>query len=151
MSHNEHYTATISVDQTPDQVFAAITDVRGWWNQNIVGGTADLDDEFVFSDQGIRFSQFRLTEVVPGARVVWKLLDSYLGFVADHDEWTNTRVIFDIAATAEGTTVHFTHEGLTAAGECFEACSRGWDFYIYKSLPMLITTGTGDPIPKAEA
>jgi hypothetical protein len=147
----DHYTSTVSVDHTPDEVFAAITDVRGWWNENILGGTADLGDEFVFADQGIRFSRFRLTEVVPGKRVVWQVVDAYLSFIEEHDEWTGTRVVFDLTAGAEGTTIHFTHEGLMAASPCFEACSRGWDFYTKQSLPMLIATGTGQPIPKGEA
>lgn len=151
MSRTDHLTARISVSHTPDEVFAAITNVRGWWSENIIGATAAADDEFVFYEagDGIRFSRFRLTEVVPGRRVVWHVVDSYLIFIEDHDEWTDTRVIFDISAGSDGTTVHFTHEGLTAADSaCFEACSRGWTFYITESLPRLIATGTGQPMPK---
>lgn len=161
MSNTEYLTATMSVTQTPDEVFAAITNVRGWWNENIIGNTAALHDEFVFTDdtdhagetvsakKGIRFSRFRLTEVVPGKRMVWHVVDAYLTFIEDRDEWTDTHVIFDITETPQGTTLHFTHEGLTAAkSECFEACSRGWDFYVTKSLPQLINNGTGQPIAK---
>ncbi|MDH6287950.1 SRPBCC family protein [Rhodococcus opacus] len=164
MSHTDYLTATMSVDQTPDKVFATITNVRGWWNENIIGDTAAVGDEFVFTDdsryageaartkEGIRFCRFRLTEVVPGERVVWHVVDADLTFIDDRDEWTGTNVIFDITATSEGTTLRFTHQGLTAAeSECFEACSRGWTFYITKSLPQLITTGTGEPIPKYAA
>lgn len=164
MPHTDYLTATMSVDQAPDEVFAAITDVRGWWSQNIIGDTAAVADEFVFTDdsayageaarakKGIRFCRFRLTEVVPGERMVWHVVDAYLDFIDDHDEWTGTDVVFDITATTEGTTLHFVHEGLTAAeSECFESCSAGWTFYITKSLPQLITTGTGRPIPKYTA
>jgi uncharacterized protein YndB with AHSA1/START domain len=164
MTHTEHLTATTSVDHTPDEVFAAITDVRGWWSENLIGATAALHDEFVFTDDaeyagqaarsgdGIRFARFRLTEVVPGKRMVWQVVDSYLSFVEDHDEWTGTRVVFVVTAGPDGTTVDFTHEGLSAAGsECFEACSRGWTFYITESLPRLIATGTGRPIRRYDA
>ncbi|KAB8192015.1 SRPBCC domain-containing protein [Nonomuraea phyllanthi] len=160
MSNTTHLTATMTVDRTPDEVFAAVTNVRGWWNENLIGDTAVLLDEFVFTDDseragefahgkgGIRFARFQLTEVVPGRRMVWHVVDSYLTFVDDHDEWTGTNVIFDITTDAQGTTLHFTHEGLTAGeSECFEACSRGWTFYITTSLPQLITTGVGRPIP----
>ncbi|QFY09903.1 SRPBCC domain-containing protein [Nonomuraea phyllanthi] len=160
MSNTTHLTATMTVDRTPDEVFAAVTNVRGWWNENLIGDTAVLLDEFVFTDdseragefaqgkEGIRFARFQLTEVVPGRRMVWHVVDSYLTFVDDHDEWTGTNVIFDITTDAQGTTLHFTHEGLTAGeSECFEACSRGWTFYITTSLPQLITTGVGRPIP----
>ncbi len=159
MSNTENLTATMSIDRTPDEVFAAITNVRGWWNENLIGDTAALHDEFVFTDdfthagetaqgkEGIRFARFQLTEVVPGRRMVWHVVDSYLTFIDDRDEWTDTDVIFDITTDGQSTTLHFTHEGLTAAeSACFEACSRGWTFYITKSLPQLITTGAGDPI-----
>lgn len=158
MSHPKHLTATMSVDQRPDEVFAAINDVRGWWSENVIGETAALGDQFVFTeythdggtDDGIRYCRFRITELVPGERVVWHVVDSYLNFVEDHDEWTGTDVIFEIGASTRGTTVEFTHKGLTADGsECFEACSRGWTFYVTSSLPQLITTGTGQPIAKA--
>ncbi|NNH75144.1 SRPBCC domain-containing protein [Nocardia uniformis] len=163
MSNTEYLTATMSIDRAPDEVFAAITDVRGWWNENIIGNTAALHDEFVFTDDseyagetveaktGIRYCRFQITEVVPGRRMVWHVVDSALTFIDDRHEWTGTDVVFDIGATDHGTTLHFTHEGLTAQSECFEACSRGWTFYITKSLPQLITTGTGDPITKYEA
>ena len=164
MSHTDYLTATMSVEQTPDEVFAAITNVRGWWSENIVGDTDALHDEFVFTDDseypgeaartkdGIRFCRFRITEVVPGVRVVWHVVDADLTFVDDRDEWTDTNVVFDITATSEGTTVRLTHEGLTAAeSECFEDCSRGWTFYITKSLLQLITSGTGQPIPAYSA
>lgn len=160
MSHTDYLTARMSVDRSPEEVFAALTDVRGWWSQNIIGDTAALHDEFVFTDDsaypgeaadtkdGIRFCRFRITEVVPGERMVWHVVDADLTFIADHDEWTGTDVVFDLTPTADGTTLRLTHEGLTAAkSECFEACSKGWTFYITKSLPQLITTGTGQPIP----
>jgi hypothetical protein len=50
MSQADYLTATVSVAQTPDEVFAAVTNVRGWWSENIIGDTADLHDEFVFTD-----------------------------------------------------------------------------------------------------
>ncbi|NUS56245.1 MAG: SRPBCC domain-containing protein [Streptomycetaceae bacterium] len=159
MSDIKHLTAAMTVDRTAEQVFEAITDVRGWWSENLIGDTAALDDEFVFTDdfkyagetvrdkKGIRFARFRLTEVVPGRRMVWHVVDSDLTFIDDRDEWTDTRVIFDLVEDGQGTTLRFTHEGLTAQeSACFEACSGSWTFYITKSLPQLITTGTGRPI-----
>ncbi|MEP7019723.1 MAG: hypothetical protein ABI808_03660 [Pseudonocardiales bacterium] len=39
-------TASITVDQTPDEAFAAMNDFRGWWSAEIDGGTAELGAEF---------------------------------------------------------------------------------------------------------
>ena len=164
MSNTEYLTATMTVDNTPDEVFAAITNVRDWWSKNLIGDSAELHDEFVFTDdiayagetrkekQGIPFARFRITEVVPGRRMVWHVVDSDLTFVDDRDEWTDTTVVFDITAGSDDTTLHFTHEGLTEVeSECFKECSRGWKFYITQSLPQLIITGTGQPMPKYDA
>jgi len=100
MSHTTEYlNATISTSHTPEEVFTAITNVRGWWNENIIGATAALHDEFVFTDdsthagetvqskEGIRYCRFQLTEVVPGKRMVWHVVDSRITFIADQDEW----------------------------------------------------------------
>lgn len=134
----ENLIVTTTVDHPPEEVFAAVLDVRGWWSQNLIGASAALHDEFVFTDdwthagevaegkQGIRFARFQLVEVAPGRRVVWRCVDACLTFIDDHAEW----------------------KGLTAdESECFEACSRGWQFYIATSLPQLITSGTGQPMP----
>lgn len=160
MSNTEHLTVAVTVDQSPEEVFAGITNVRGWWSENIIGDTAALYDEFVFHDdyahagevshgkEGIRYARFQLTEVEPGRRVAWHVVDSDLTFVDDNDEWTDTDVTFDITAHGQGTMLRFVHRGLTAAGsECVEECSRGWTFYITTSLPQLIATGVGQPIP----
>ncbi|MET9243013.1 SRPBCC domain-containing protein [Nonomuraea sp. NPDC003709] len=159
MSDTEYLTATMTVDRTPEQVFEAITNVRGWWSENLIGHSAALHDEFVFTDdseyagetvrakKGLRFARFQITEFVPGRRVVWHVVDSDNTGLDDRDEWTDTNVIFDITTDAQGTTLHFMHEGLTAAeSACFEACSRAWTFFITKSLPQLLTTGAGQPI-----
>jgi hypothetical protein len=64
---NENSFATsISTDATPDEVFAAINDVRGWWSRDIEGSTDTLDGEFTFHGKDVHRSQIRVTEVVPG-------------------------------------------------------------------------------------
>ena len=40
---NQNYTTSFTVDQTPEEAFAAINNVRGWWSQAIEGDTDKLD------------------------------------------------------------------------------------------------------------
>lgn len=51
MSKSENYTASFTVDQTPEEVFNAINNVRGWWSENIEGGTDKLGAEFTYRYQ----------------------------------------------------------------------------------------------------
>lgn len=141
------YNATISTSQPPEAVFDAVLDVRGWWSQNITGDTAKLGDVFHFSDQGITSSSFRLAEAVPSERVIWHIDHAHLAFVADHDEWTGTRIVFNIKSTEDGTTLTFTHEGLVQTVECFEACSRGWGLWPWQ--PEVAPVGRFEVAPVA--
>jgi uncharacterized protein YndB with AHSA1/START domain len=148
--NQDSLTITFTVDRSPEEVFAAITDVRGWWSGEIDGDTGTLGAEFTYRYQDIHRSTQRITELVPGRRVAWHVTDGYLAFVRDKEEWTGTDITFDIAPAGAGAEVRFTHVGLVPDGECFESCSSAWRFYVASSLPRLITTGSGAPNP-AEA
>jgi uncharacterized protein YndB with AHSA1/START domain len=143
---SQSFTTSFLVDQSPDEVFAAINDVRGWWTRGEIEGRTDtIGEVFTYRYQDIHRSTQRITELVPGTRVVWQVIDGYLSFAEDAEEWTGTTIIFDIASDAGKTQVTFTHLGLNPALECFESCSSGWGFYINGSLQELITTGRGAP------
>jgi NAD(P)-dependent dehydrogenase (short-subunit alcohol dehydrogenase family) len=133
------------VDQTPDQAFAAINDVRAWWSGELDGPTDTLGSEFTYTVADVHYTRFRITELDPARRVAWRVLDSCLSFTAEQEEWTGTTITFDIAERPEGTVVTFTHEGLRPDHECYDVCANAWGEYINGSLRDLITTGTGRP------
>jgi uncharacterized protein YndB with AHSA1/START domain len=140
------FTKTIDIDRPANEVFAAINRPETWWSESITGRAGEVGAEFVFdSGDGHHVWQFRVTELVPDKLVVWRVFDSVTGFVADHDEWNDTEVRFEISGSGDTSTLHFTHDGLTPDLECFEGCSMGWTGYITQSLPNLLTTGTGHP------
>jgi hypothetical protein len=147
---SQDFTTSFVVDQTPEEVFAAINNVRGWWSGDIDGSTDKLGDEFTYRYQDIHYSRQRITESSPAKRVVWLVLDSYLNFVEDATEWTGTEVTFDISRRGDQTELRFAHVGL-AAHECFDVCSSAWGTYINGSLRSLITTGQGRPNPTETA
>ncbi|HEX6181378.1 MAG TPA: SRPBCC domain-containing protein [Chitinophagaceae bacterium] len=143
-------TITLLVDQTPEEAFKAINNVRGWWGEGIKGGTENLNDEFIYRHEDIHYSKHKLIEVVPAKRVVWLTTESTLTFIEDTHEWVGTKVVFDISTKGDKTQVRFTHQGLTPSVECYDACNEGWNYYI-KSLYSLITTGKGHPDAKEKA
>jgi uncharacterized protein YndB with AHSA1/START domain len=145
----QDFTATITVDQTPEEAFAAINNVRGWWSEEVEGGTEKIGDEFVFHVQDVHYCKMKLTEVVPGHKVVWQVSDSYIAFVEDKAEWDDTEILFEVSEKDGKTEVCFTHVGLAPAVECYDVCSDAWRSYVTGSLRSLIATGKGDPYRKA--
>jgi Activator of Hsp90 ATPase homolog 1-like protein len=141
------YTTSFLVDQSPEQVFAAINNVRGWWSGKIDGRTDKLGAEFTYRYQDVHRSTQRITELVPGKKVVWHVLDAKINFVKDKAEWNGTDIIFEITKKGDKTELRFTHVGLVPAIECYGKCAGAWGFYINDSLRSLITTGKGDPNP----
>jgi hypothetical protein len=142
---HDSYTTTFTVDQSPAEAFAAINNVRGWWSGDIDGRTDELGAQFTYRYRDIHRSRQEITELIPGRRVAWHVLDGYLSFTDDTTEWTGTDITFDIQARESGTEVRFTHAGLGPQSECFDTCSSAWSFYVNTSLRNLITAGAGQP------
>jgi len=142
------FNTTFSVDETPNAVFNAINNVRGWWSENIEGNTAQLNDEFIYQFKDIHRCTMKLIEVIPDEKVVWLVLDNYFNFTEDKTEWTGTQIEFNIAEMENKTQVYFVHQGLVPAYECYDICFDSWNGYIKKSLMSLITTGKGTPNPR---
>jgi hypothetical protein len=141
----QNFTATFTVDQMPQEVFTAINNVRGWWTGEIAGNTEQLGDEFTYHFKDFHYSKHKITEWIPGKKVVWFVPDASLNFVQDKTEWIGTEIIFEIARKRGKTEVRFIHAGLIPDLECYEACSGAWSGYINGSLRDLIATGKGQP------
>jgi len=142
---NNDFTTTVLVDATPTEAFNAVNNPRGWWSEEITGGTEKLGDEFDYHFKDVHRCKMKLVEVTPDAKVVWLVLDNYFSFAQDQSEWKNTKIVFDITRADGKTRISFTHQGLVPALACYDICQNAWTRYIQQSLASLITTGTGQP------
>ena len=146
----EDYTTSFTVGQSPAEVFDAINNVRGWWSgePGIEGSTEKLGDEFTYRYNPHHYSKQKITEFIPGKKIVWLVLESQLNFIEDKSEWKGTKITFEISKKGNKTEIRFTHLGLIPEYECFNVCSNAWGSYINGSLRSLITAGKGQPNKK---
>jgi hypothetical protein len=144
MTAKKDFTITLLVDNTPKEAFDAINNVRGWWSGDNEGRTDRLG-EFQHRHGDMHRCTIKITELVPGKRVRWRVVDNYFDFVKDKSEWKDTDIFFEIAKKRDKTEVRFTHVGLVPAYECYDICSNAWGSLINGSLRDLITKGKGQP------
>ena len=142
------YTSTILVDQTPEDVFNAVNNVRGWWSEEIEGGADKLNSEFLHHYRDVHICKMKVIEFIPGKKIVWLVLDNHFSFTKDKTEWIGTKISFEISKKDNKTQLLFTHIGLVPEYECYDICNDAWTNYIQNSLYNLITTGKGQPEPK---
>lgn len=140
---NSNFTTTLLVDQSPEQVYNAVMNVRGWWDGEIEGNAEKLNNEFTYQVGKVHFSKQKVVELIPQKKVVWLVAESNLNFIGNKSEWTGTKICFEISKHENKTKLTFIHQGLVPDIECFKDCSNAWRQIVQQSLLSLITTGKG--------
>jgi len=143
----QNYSTIIEVASTPKAVFNGINDVSKWWIRQAGGATTEFEgkstnfnDEFILRHGDKHYSKHKLIEVIPNRKVVWLVTDSKLSWIKENEEeWTGTKMIFEIVPEGEKTTLVFTHNGLVPQLECYEHCVHFWDRVIKEWLFGSIT------------
>jgi len=148
--NSTNFSTTILVDQTPAEVFTAINNVRGWWSEEIEGGTGQLNDQWTYHFQDVHRCKMKIIELIPNKKVVWMVVENHFNFTKDQSEWVGNKIIFEITEKNNKTQLQFTQSGLVPQYECYDVCKNAGSTYIQKSLFNLITTGKGQPNVKAE-
>jgi len=141
----QDFTTTLLVNATPAAAFTAITNMRGWWSEQIDGDTENLNGLFEYHYKDVHYCKMQLVERVENEKLVWLVLDNYFKFTKDKQEWIGTHLIFELAPKGKQTQIRFTHQGLVPAYECFDICQKAWSNYANNSLHSLIETGKGQP------
>ena len=144
------FTTTILVDQSPEEVFTAISNVKGWWSDETEGVTDKLNGEFFYHYKDVHLCKLKVVEYVPYEKIVWLVLENNFSFTTDKTEWNNTKISCEISKVGAQTQLKFVHFGLVPQYECYNVCEESWTNYIQNSLKSLITTGKGQPNTKTD-
>jgi len=143
---NKSYTVSFEVNQSSDQVFKAICNITNWWSKDFSGNSSKLHDEFVINHPGQHYSKQQVVEFIPNKKIVWLVTESKLSWLKiNQQEWTNTKICFQISLAGNKTKLEFTHEGLTPEKECYNLCEQGWNIVIREWLRYLIEEGKTSP------
>lgn len=143
---NSNFTTSITVDKSAAEVFEAINNVHAWWHGEIDGNANKIDDEFHYRFADVHYSKQKVVEIIPNKKIVWLVTDSNIAFTKSKNEWTGTKIVFDISESDNKTQILFTHEGLVPSFECYGDCSNGWSMLIHESLNSLLNTGKGKEV-----
>ena len=138
------FTCSVEVAIPPPTALELIRQVSAWWVVDVEGETAGLGDEFTVRS-GTTWVKFKIVDVVPSEKLVWNVVDCFLPWNGDKTEWNNTAIIWELCASAGGTQIKFTHEGLVPEVECYSQCAKSWSSYIKESLHKFINSGVGLP------
>jgi hypothetical protein len=139
----KNFSSKISADISAAEAIEKINHVPGWWGVTFSGNSEKLNDQFVIKMGGDSFFNFTVVELIPGKRIVWLVTDCNMPWYSNKKEWTNTKLIFDLAENNGVTDLIFTHEGLTPDVECYKDCEPGWTHWIQTSLFSYLTKGEG--------
>ena len=142
---NAGYTTSFTVDQSPEDVFKAINNVRAWWLGDIEGRTDRLGDEFTYRYQDLHRSTHKITELAPGKKIVWHTVDASLNFVKDKTEWNGTDIVFEIARKGDKTELRFTQSDWFRPSSAMAAAQAPGAPTSTSSLRRLIMDGKAKP------
>ena len=131
----ENYTYSFKSSKSTEDIYKLLLDVRQWWSglyeEKITGKSNQLNEEFdYFAGGGMHYSKQKLVEAIPNKKITWLVTDSKLTFLKDTNEWTGTKIHFDLVKEGDKTVVTFTHEGLEPKIECYKQCTEGWNGYL---------------------
>ena len=132
-----NFSTTMLVKQSPAQVFAAINNVGGWWEE-IDGNANQVGAVFTHRYEDVHRCELEVIDRLPNRRIAWRVRDNYFAFVGDTSEWKDTMIVFAIARKGDHTEIRLTHEGLTPNYECFDVCSNAWVSLMNDNLRGLI-------------
>lgn len=142
-----NYSKVMTFDASTDKVYDALTSkIPKWWTEQFEGTSNRQGENFTIRFGTNIFKTMKVTELSPGKKVVWNVIDSLIDLpeLNNKSEWVGTKIEWVISQKENQTQLNLTHYGLTPQIECYTICEGGWEQFTY-SLSEFINTGIGRP------
>lgn len=143
-NESKDFSYKLTVSASPKYAMKCIGEVGKWWAEDFRGKAVKENDKFSVHF-GDTFVDFKISEVIPGKKVVWLVTNCNLHWIKNKREWKNTEVIYTLTKKGEKTIIDFVHKGMTPEFECYKNCEEGWTGHLKNSLKSLINKGKGFP------
>ena len=132
-----------TIKSSPAKVYDALTTHEGlsevWTLELVVKPEIGFINEFVFGQERDRM---KITQLDPGKRVVWLVVDS-------DPQWVGTVISFELARLENITSVVLKQEGWKELTDFYRFCNYHWGWFLY-SLKHYCEKGTGFPYQRRE-
>lgn len=109
------YTVAVELPKPPAEIFPMLTDLKKWWPEDFNGDDFRLNSAFELTVGEGHYSKNRVTEFVPGKKLVWMTISAMRE--SDGFDWTGTKFIFELLPHGSNTIARFTYDGVVLAHE----------------------------------
>jgi hypothetical protein len=132
---NQNFQYSFTTSKNTSEVFSHLINPKNWWiglfGETIEGKNESTNEEFTFrAGNDVHYSNQKLIELVTDKKIVWLVTESNLSFLKNINEWSGTKICFNIEKIDNKTKITFTHYGLIPQIECYVGCSNAWTQYL---------------------
>ncbi len=109
------YSVEIELPKSSREVFNALTNLSGWWPEEYVGESPQMNTEFILRTGDTHYSKNKIIEYVPDKKFAWLTTESIR--TTDNYDWSGTKMIFELTHQNNNTLLTFTYDGVVLENE----------------------------------
>jgi hypothetical protein len=146
------FTSRLVLEADAQRIYAGLTEsIDQWWTELFEGSSQEPGQIFSISFGPLVRKTMMVETLVPREKVAWLVVDSLIDLpeLSNREEWTGTRILWEISRNAGNTVLQLKHHGLTPEIECYQLCTSGWQTFL-QSFEQYISTGVGTPFRLAK-
>ena len=141
----QDYQSSFTANVSPREALEKISRVSERWSKNLEGKSQKPNDVFTVRFRSGDMYKAKVSEMLPDTKIIWEFIDAYQGWVKNPTEWVGTKIIWEVTPQKDSVEVKMTHAGLVPELECFDQCTKGWNYLMLESLSQFLNGGKGRP------